>query len=69
MKIAWSSIYRMRSYRDAELHGDYPVSCGQATGRKRRLCDCRTPKGMYFVIKRRRAVCDLVPAGTMVILF
>jgi murein DD-endopeptidase MepM/ murein hydrolase activator NlpD len=48
------SSYRMRLYRNGELHGEFPASFGQAAGRKRRLGDNRTPKGMYFVIKRHR---------------
>jgi murein DD-endopeptidase MepM/ murein hydrolase activator NlpD len=48
------ATYRMRLYEKGELAGEYDVSFGQASGRKRVRGDNRTPKGMYFVVDRSR---------------
>jgi murein DD-endopeptidase MepM/ murein hydrolase activator NlpD len=46
--------YRMRLYQDGDVVGAFPISLGQGEGRKRRFGDDRTPKGMYFVVRRHR---------------
>ncbi len=48
--------YRMRLYEGGQVRaGDtFEVGFGQAKGRKRRRGDNRTPRGVYFVIRRHR---------------
>ncbi|MBN2493491.1 MAG: peptidoglycan DD-metalloendopeptidase family protein [Deltaproteobacteria bacterium] len=46
--------YRMRLYRLGQLVAAYEVGFGQGQGRKRRRGDLRTPKGMYFVVSKRK---------------
>lgn len=46
--------YKMRLYRGGRISGEYDVSFGQAEGEKRVEGDNKTPKGMYFVIGKRR---------------
>jgi murein L,D-transpeptidase YafK len=46
--------YKMRLYRQAAMVGEYDVSFGQGVGQKRVQGDNKTPKGMYFVIRKHR---------------
>ena len=46
--------YKLRLYRRARLAAEYDVSFGQAKGEKRVEGDNKTPKGMYFVIRKHR---------------
>jgi murein DD-endopeptidase MepM/ murein hydrolase activator NlpD len=46
--------YQMRHYKDGKTVGEYAVSFGQAKGKKVKRGDNKTPKGMYFVIDKRR---------------
>jgi hypothetical protein len=46
--------HRLRHYRSGTLVRELEISLGQGEGRKRRRGDLRTPKGMYFVVERRR---------------
>lgn len=46
--------YKMRLYRSGELQGEYEISLGQGTGRKRVEGDNKTPQGMYYVIQKHR---------------
>jgi len=46
--------YEMRLYKDGELEAEYKVGFGQGKGRKRRRGDLKTPKGMYFVIDKKK---------------
>jgi murein DD-endopeptidase MepM/ murein hydrolase activator NlpD len=46
--------YKMRLYVGGRVAGEYNVSFGQGEGEKRVAGDNKTPKGMYFVIGKRR---------------
>jgi len=48
------SGYQMRHYKNGKKVGEYAVSFGQAKGKKIKRGDNKTPKGMYFVIDKRR---------------
>ena len=46
--------YKARFYQESVLHQEYDVSFGQGKGQKLVEGDNKTPKGMYFVIKKHR---------------
>jgi murein DD-endopeptidase MepM/ murein hydrolase activator NlpD len=46
--------YRARLYAGGRVAGEYNVSLGQGVGEKQFEGDNRTPKGMYFVVQKRR---------------
>jgi murein DD-endopeptidase MepM/ murein hydrolase activator NlpD len=46
--------YKMRLYQDGRMKGEYDISLGQGKGPKAVQGDNKTPKGMYFVIGKRR---------------
>ena len=46
--------YKMRLYEGGRVVGDYDISLGQGEGAKQAQGDNRTPKGMYFVVQKRR---------------
>lgn len=48
--------YRMRLYKSGKTVGEYEISFGQGRGQKRLQGDSKTPKGMYFVIAKRRGM-------------
>src|SRR5215475_10681364 len=50
--------YKMRLYQDGRMKGEYDISLGQGKGPKAIQGDNKTPKGMYFVIGKRRGEFD-----------
>lgn len=48
------SRYRMRLYEGGRSAGEYDISLGQGEGAKQAQGDNRTPKGMYFVVQKKR---------------
>ncbi len=46
--------YRARLYAGGRVAGEYDISLGQGSGEKQVEGDNRTPKGMYFVVEKRR---------------
>jgi len=50
--------YTLRTYERGVQRAEYPVSVGQAEGRKRRRGDLKTPRGMYHVTSRSRGPFD-----------
>ena len=46
--------YRMKLFKEKRLIGEYNVSFGQGTERKRIEGDNNTPKGMYFVVEKQK---------------
>src|SRR5262249_60730513 len=50
--------YKMRLYQDGRMKGEYDISLGQGKGPKAVQGDNKTPKGMYFVISKRRGEFD-----------
>jgi murein DD-endopeptidase MepM/ murein hydrolase activator NlpD len=50
--------YKMRLYQDGRMKGEYDISLGQGKGPKAVQGDNKTPKGMYFVIGKRRGEFD-----------
>jgi murein DD-endopeptidase MepM/ murein hydrolase activator NlpD len=46
--------YKMRLYQLGKLKNEYDISLGQGKGQKRIQGDNKTPKGMYFVLNKRR---------------
>ena len=50
--------YKMRLYQNGRITGEYNISLGQGKGQKEALGDNKTPKGMYFVIGKRRGEFD-----------
>ena len=46
--------YRVRLYLGGSVAGEYDVSLGQTEGDKRIEGDNKTPRGMYFVVDKRR---------------
>jgi murein DD-endopeptidase MepM/ murein hydrolase activator NlpD len=46
--------YRMRLYEGGRAAAEYDVSLGQGEGEKQAQGDNRTPKGMYFVVQKKR---------------
>ncbi|HYH86248.1 MAG TPA: peptidoglycan DD-metalloendopeptidase family protein [Pyrinomonadaceae bacterium] len=54
LALVSQQIYKMRLYRGGRVAGEYDVSFGQGEGEKRVEGDNKTPKGMYFVIEKRR---------------
>ena len=48
------SRYRMRLYERGRVAGEYDISLGQGGGEKQIEGDNRTPKGMYFVVDKKR---------------
>ena len=46
--------YRMRLYTNGRVAGEYDVSFGQGEGEKQFEGDNKTPKGMCFVVGKRR---------------
>lgn len=49
-----SASDRMRLYRRGRQQAEYAVAFGQAEGQKRWRGDLKTPRGMYFVVKKSR---------------
>ena len=50
--------YKMRFYKNGRVKSEYDISLGQAQGQKTAQGDNKTPKGMYFVIDKRRGKFD-----------
>jgi murein DD-endopeptidase MepM/ murein hydrolase activator NlpD len=50
--------YKMRLYQDGRMKSEYDISLGQSKGPKVVQGDNKTPKGMYFVIGKRRGEFD-----------
>ena len=50
--------YKARFYQAGVLNQEYDVSFGQGKGQKLVEGDNKTPKGMYFVIKKHRGNFD-----------
>jgi murein DD-endopeptidase MepM/ murein hydrolase activator NlpD len=48
------SRYKMRLYEGGRAGVEYDISLGQGEGEKRTQGDNRTPKGMYFVVQKKR---------------
>lgn len=48
------SLYKMRLYEGGRVVGDYDISLGQGEGDKQTQGDNRTPRGMYFVVQKKR---------------
>jgi murein DD-endopeptidase MepM/ murein hydrolase activator NlpD len=46
--------HRMRLYEGGRVAGEYDISLGQGEGEKQAEGDNRTPKGMYFVVQKKR---------------
>jgi hypothetical protein len=46
--------YGMRLYEGGRVAGEYDISLGQGEGEKQAEGDDRTPKGMYFVVQKKR---------------
>jgi murein L,D-transpeptidase YafK len=44
----------MRLYEGGRVAGEYDISLGQGEGEKQAEGDNRTPKGMYFVVQKKR---------------
>lgn len=52
--IVDQSRYKMRLYEDGRVISDYDISLGQGEGDKQTQGDNRTPRGMYFVVQKKR---------------
>src|SRR5262245_12969613 len=50
--------YKLRLYQGGRMKGEYDISLGQGKGSKAVQGDNKTPKGMYFVIGKRRGEFD-----------
>lgn len=48
------SRYKMRLYEGVRAAGEYDISLGQGEGEKQMQGDNRTPRGMYFVVQKKR---------------